>query len=155
MEFLLLADRPEVIPKIASWYFEQWGRARGSTLDRAEQRLQSFLNRDRIPLIILAVDGDEILGAAQLKFREMDIYPEREHWLGGVYVPEAHRGKSVASTLVREAIRQAQALGVEQLHLQTEALDGGLYARLGWTPRERVNYKGNEVLVMENDLAAQ
>jgi len=42
--------------------------------------IQSYLNHDQLPLIVLAQDGDEILGAAQLRFHEMDIDPEREHW---------------------------------------------------------------------------
>jgi hypothetical protein len=41
---------------------------------------------------------------------------------------------------------------VATLHLQTLRLDGGLYAALGWTPRERVVYEGREVRVMARRL---
>ena len=44
---------------------------------------------------------------------------------------------------------------MRQLHLQTEQLDGGIYARLGWAPREQIEYRGIQVLVMENDLERQ
>ena len=36
---------------------------------------------------------------AQLKRREMDIYPEREFWLGGVFVSPDTRGQGIGSAL--------------------------------------------------------
>lgn len=43
-------------------------------------------------------------------------------------------------------------LDVHNLYLQTERLNGGLYYRLGWKPVEQVNYRGLDVLVMENEI---
>ena len=92
------------------------------------------------------------MGVAQLKFHEMDIYPEKEHWLGGVYVPVEHRGKGIGTQLIRQALRIACTLGVPTLFLQTEELGGGLYASLGWVPVARANNRGLDVLVMEKTL---
>jgi len=92
------------------------------------------------------------MGVAELKFHEMDIYPEKEHWLGGVYVPVEHRGKGIASRLIRQAVRIARTLGVPTLYLQTEKLEGGLYASLGWVPVAQANNRGLDVLVMEKLL---
>jgi len=100
----------------------------------------------------LAVDHDDILGVASLKYREMDIYPDREHWLGGVYVPTVHRGRSVGSRVVENVAERARSLDVSTLHLQADRLDGGMYGRLGWKESERVTYRGREVLVMERRL---
>lgn len=153
MRFALLADCPEAIPQIASWYFDQWGHLRQDIgLGDIEKRLQGSLKQDELPLVILAVENERILGVAELKLREMKIYPEKEHWLGGVYVPVEHRGKGVASQLIRQALRIARDLGVSTLFLQTEMLGGGLYASLGWNPIELVNYRGLDVLVMEKNL---
>lgn len=153
MNFTYLADRPEAVTKIATWYFEQWGhRMAESSDEETSLRLQKYLNRDEIPLMVLAVDGDDILGVAQLKYHEMEMYPEKEHWLGGVFVAPAHRGKGVAALLVNKVIELARSFGVETLHLQTEQLDGGLYARLGWKSKEIVKYKDLDVLVMEKKL---
>ena len=102
--------------------------------------------------MLLALEQSNILGVAQLKFKEMDIYPEKEHWLGGVFVEKSSRGRGVASTLVRETIEIARKLEVKVLHLQTIRHDGGLYKKLGWEPIETVNYKNEEVLVMENKI---
>ncbi len=82
----------------------------------------------------------------------MDIYPEREHWLGGVYVTSEHRGKSIAQALVSAIIDKAKTLGVNSINLQTEDFTGGLYTRLGWQPVEQVTYHGIKVQVMERSL---
>ena len=153
MHFTLLADRPDAVPTVARWYFDEWGQAvPGNTYAKTCERINGGLNRDRLPLHLLAVDGDRVLGVARLKLREMSIYPDREHWLGGVYVASAARGRGLASALCREARDLAASLGVSSLHLQTERLDGGLYARLGWRAVEQVRYNGHEVLVMVCDV---
>ena len=153
MDFSLLADRPAAIPLIARWYFDEWGeRSRGSTVATICANLETYLNRMAIPLLVLAVDHDDILGVASLKYREMDIYPDREHWLGGVYVPTLHRGRRVGSRVVENVVARARRLNVSTLHLQTERLDGGMYGRLGWKESARVTYRGREVLVMEQTL---
>ena len=155
MQFVYLKDQPSAIETVAQWYFDQWGHlAAAETLAGVRANLERYLNRDRIPLVILAVADHEVVGAAQLKFREMAIYPEKEHWLGGVFVAPHHRGRGVGSALAGRIAEIARSLQVKTLHLQTECLDGGLYARLGWEPRERVTSKGRDVLVMEKDLGA-
>lgn len=154
MEFMFLADREEEVNTIAQWYFSEWGRLSPSaTVTFFTEQLSRYLNRDAVPLVIMAVENDVVIGAAQLKYREMKIYPDKEHWLGGVYVTEQHRGKGVAAALINEVEAVAIRLGVTELHLQTEQLTGGLYARLGWQPLEQVNYHDTDVLVMRKIIA--
>jgi GNAT superfamily N-acetyltransferase len=156
IELTFLADRADAIPVIAQWYFDQWGHLiKGETLERSLERLQNFLNRDKMPFILVAIRDGEIAGSAQLKFREMaDLYPDKEHWLGGVYVAPGCRGQGLGSLLAEDIARRAPHYGVRTLHLQTERLDGGLYRHLGWVPLEQVNNHGLEVLVMERDLGS-
>ena len=153
MDFIFLADRQQAIPTIAAWYFDQWGHiVEGKSVRRITSELQKYLNRDKIPLMVLAIQGDEMLGVAELKYREMVIYPDKEHWIGGVFIPSNHRGKGVATGMVNKVTEIAKSLGVVTLHLQIEKLDGGLYARLGWKGSEQVNYSGVEVLVMQKRI---
>ncbi|NQY36673.1 MAG: GNAT family N-acetyltransferase [Alteromonadaceae bacterium] len=155
MKFVFLADRKEEVPKLAQWYFDEWGSyVENSSINSLSSKLNEYLNKTEIPLIILAVNGDEVMGAAQLKFREMTIYPEKEHWLGGVYIVTEHRGKNLASALVKKTEEIALTMGVRRLHLQTENLTGGLYARLGWQLIKSVNYLGVDVAVMYKDLSS-
>ncbi|WP_458576361.1 GNAT family N-acetyltransferase [Aliamphritea spongicola] len=115
-------------------------------------QLNDYLNRDAVPLIVMAVDGDVLMGAAQLKYREMSIYPEKEFWLGGVYVDAPYRGRKIASALVARIEDKARQLGITRLHLQTEDLTGGLYTRSGWQATEQVDYRNTDVLVMTKEL---
>ena len=167
--FHLLPDRPDAIPVLAAWFFEQWGRhVEGTTLETEIAKVSTYQGRDGAPLMVVATvggedgggedgdadtgDADAFVGAAALKVREMSIFPQYEHWLGNVYVAPARRGQGLASKLVREVVERARRAGVERLYLQTESLDGGLYGRLGFQPVEQVRYRGQEVLVMELPL---
>lgn len=153
MEFLLLADEPSAPETVASWYFEQWCRETGRyTKEQVLAKVSAATNRTDPPLLILAKLNSELVGAAELKIREMDLYPDFEFWLGGVYVAEQARGYGVASALVKEALRYARAAGIKQLYLQTEDLTGGLYARHGFVPWAKVESKGIDVLIMVTNL---
>lgn len=151
-----LGDHEEVLPTVARWYHDEWGHtAHARTVESTQARLRANLNRDTIPFSLVAMLGDVLIGSAELKYREMeDMFPEKEHWLGGVYIAPSYRGQGIASTIVEEIASQAPRYGVETLWLQTERLDGGLYTKLGWNPWRQVNNHGIEVLVMERALRA-
>lgn len=155
MELQLLAENQQALPIVAEWYFTEWGHLKkGNSLAKAKESLSDYLNTDKIPLLILAVESGKILGAAQLKYHEMTIYEDKEHWLGGVYVAKSHRGEKIAEAIIARIVSLAEQFGVSKLYLQTEHLDGGLYGRLGWNPIEKVTYRGLRVLVMEREIAA-
>lgn len=154
MRFEYLADRHDAIPIIGRWYRKEWGfRLRGETEEESIERLTGYLNRDEMPFILVATNEENILGSAQLKYREMaDIFPEKEHWIGGVFVAPEYRGKGLGSRIAEEIAIRAPSYGVRSLHLQTERLDGGLYLQLGWQPVVQVTNHGMEVLVMERNV---
>lgn len=154
VHFVPLAEVPEAIPVLARWYFDQWGHERpGATLAAVETKVRVSAQTSAIPMSLLALTGNgQIIGAAQLKIREMEIFPEKEHWLGGVYVSASHRGAGIATKLVEQMMAVSRRVGVTTLYLQTEDLSGGLYARLGWRPEQTVRSLGKIVLVMRRDF---
>jgi len=153
MKLTLLADNHHAIPTIAQWYSDEWGYiGEGRSTVELELKLGDYLNHSKLPLIILAQTEGKLMGAAQLRSHEMDIYPDRQHWLGGVYVAPAFRGVGVGKALVEAIIEKAKLLGVNSINLQTEEMSGGLYSALGWQAVEQVNYHGIDVLVMEKQL---
>ena len=155
IEHLLLSQHPALLPTIAAWYFQQWGmQVPGRSVADECQRLEVFLHEGALPLLLIAMDDGEPVAAAQLKFHERTERPEREHWLGGVYVRASHRGHGVAATLIQDLLARAAAMGVGDVYLQTEADDGGLYRRLGWTALESVEHAGGfPVRIMRRRLA--
>ncbi|WDI40432.1 GNAT family N-acetyltransferase [Bremerella sp. P1] len=155
MQFTFLADRPSFVPTIAKWYFDQWGHAvTGNSYEATCARIKANLEEAGLPIYLLAVHDDQVLGVAQLKLREMDIYPDYAFWLGGVYVSGAARVQGIASGLCRQIIDIARDREVGTLYLQTERLNGGLYAKLGWQAIEQIHYRGYDVLVMQRQVSA-
>jgi GNAT superfamily N-acetyltransferase len=156
LEFQYLAQKPEALPTVAAWYFDEWGHFHAEhTVEDVVERLQGFLNVDCIPFVLLAVLDGETIGAAELKYREMgDIFPDKEHWLGGVYVSAAHRGHRIGSRLVSEIVARAPDFDVTELYLQTPQLDGGLYLDIGWQPEQEALNHDLRVLVMVRHVGA-
>lgn len=149
MEQVLLADKPDAIPQIAQWYSDEWGYlGDGRTTDALELKLRTYLNRDKLPLMVLAKGRETLIAVGQLRYQEMDTYPPDSHWIGGVYVEQTHRGRGIAQHLLENIISIARKQGITRLYLQTEDITGGLYARMGWTAIEEVTYHGVDVLVM-------
>ncbi|KMU66265.1 GCN5-related N-acetyltransferase [Stenotrophomonas maltophilia] len=140
--------------QLARWYHAEWGRDAGLSLEQELQRLNPPQDAEGFPHLIAAFDDGQVVGAVQLKRREMQAFPQYEHWLGSVFVAESHRGRGLAGGLVEQAAAQAVRMGVSDLYLQTEALDGGLYARLGWNPLQEIDNRHYRVLVMVRRLAA-
>lgn len=112
MELLLLADAPSAAGVVAAWYFDEWCRDTGRcTQAQVLAKVMAATQVDRAPLMVLARQAGEWVGAAELKIREMAMFPEYEHWLGGVYVVEQARGQGVASLLVTEILSRARRAG--------------------------------------------
>ena len=156
MEFALLADEPSAAETVATWYFNQWCRDSGRYSEQyVREQVFSATNRDRAPLMVLAKRQGQLVGAAELKIREMADYPQYEFWVGGVYVDGPYRGQGIAAQLVVEVIARARAAGIAELYLQTEDLTGGLYAGLGFRPVEQADSKGVQVVIMVADLVEQ
>lgn len=152
---ITLAERPALLPVVAQWYYDQWGcHTPGRTLTDECERLEVFLQPDALPMLLIALDGDRAVAAAQLKFHERVEHPERLHWLGGVYVASTQRGQGLAERLINDLMVRAAAEGVHEVYLQTEADDGGLYRRLGWELLESVPHAGGfPVRIMVRRLA--
>jgi GNAT superfamily N-acetyltransferase len=152
-----LADRPEAVQQVARWWFDEWGHlSPAESLEDVTARLLARLSRDRIPVQIIAVLDDTVVGAAVLKLHEMfDLYPEKRFWLGSVFVAPDSRGHGIGSALAMRIIEIAKSQGIDALHLQTENLSGGLYAKLGWERIEQVHYMDYDALVMVKRLQSR
>ena len=113
------------------------------------EQLLATLGKQELPLDIVAIKDDQLVGTAALKEHEMEeCYPDYRYWMGSIFVAPEYRGQSIARMLALEIISLAKQHSLPQLYLQTIDLSGGLYARLGWEPVDRLNYRGEETLVM-------
>lgn len=148
MHIYYLADHAHLVPELATLHHAQWGRYRpDESLDERTARLSAACGRGGVPSVVVAIDGDALLGSAMLIESDMDERPELTPWLAGVYVVEAHRGCGYGTALVERIEREAELVGVERLYLYTpDAME--FYARSGWAPLERCEHLGQQVTIM-------
>ena len=154
LSFAYLADRLEAVPQIARWWFDEWGHTRpGDSVEALTSRVRGLLNRDQLPIQVVTILENRIVGVAVLKLHEkFDLYPDKDFWLGDVFVAPEFRGQGIGSALVMRIVEIAKSRGIGSLHLQTQNLNGGLYAKLGWKTIEQTHYKGYDALVMVKQL---
>ncbi len=148
-----LADHPDRIPVLAGWFYRQWRNY--FPPDAGEEYVAGFLktrcNYDRVPLAMVLLAGDTLLGSVSLKEHDMETRMELTPWLAGLYVDAAHRGRGVGTLLVKGCEEEARRLGIAVLYLFTpDAAE--FYLRLGWTVYEVTEYKSARVTVMKKVL---
>ncbi len=153
---VFLADHHESVRAVSQWLVDEWGIDKSpAAVDEFAVSLRSGLNRDRLPLQLVALVEQRLVGVAMLKKHELRaVHPELSNWLGSVFVDARFRSKGIGSLLVQRIEQLARDLDIRVLHLQTEDLSGGLYARLGWKPSHTVEYEGVRRLIMTKDIAA-
>ena len=155
IEILPLHQNRSAVSLVADWYYHEWGYLNPSvTVSGIEAKLASQLDSVDLPQRFVAVAGHDVIGAVELKSREVPDLVDYEHWIGGVYVTLMHRGKGVGTEIVKNVVDiAANEYGIKKLYLQTERLDGGIYSRLGFIEATRFKYDGLERLVMVNETA--
>jgi len=139
------------VPRIASWFFNEWRSLYGSeTSASVQRRIESWLTRDRIPTALVAVHEGRIIGTVALKEQEIEKVSWTP-WLAGVFVLPEFRKRGVGALLVQAAEKKAALIGVQRLYLYTP--DGKTYyRRLGWSVVEHCLLPSGPVAVMSKEL---
>ncbi|MBS2783996.1 GNAT family N-acetyltransferase [Aeromonas salmonicida] len=133
MEISLLADHPHHVSTIVGWYFDEWAsHVPGVTKEMVRKKVEIKASNRDIPFSLVAHDEEELVGTLELKIQENKKYPEYEFWIGGVYVPSAHRRKGIAKKLMSAAREIAVSRGVSTLYLQCETHNVDFYRDQGF-----------------------
>jgi predicted N-acetyltransferase YhbS len=148
-----LSGHRDLIPLLAQWHYRQWGDLTGASSEKDYQKLLCrYTSPQIIPLTLLAVNGNRLLGSVNVVQSDLDIRPELTPWLAQLYVPPEERDRGIGSTLVRAAAARSKELGFDTLYLYTSGTLPIFYERIGWTMREIVRYKGKERTIMAMKL---
>jgi len=134
MEITQLADYPYEAQKVASWYYNEWACHAPNVSEAMvlENVTEHASNRNDIPLSIIVRENNQLVGVAELKYRENKNYPEYVHWIGGVFVELNNRGRGISNLLVSEVQSKAVSLGIDKLYLQCENHNVSLYKTYGF-----------------------
>jgi GNAT superfamily N-acetyltransferase len=142
------------IPLLAKYSWQEWrpvyGRAQ-MTFDDVVRSYAQRVNIDVLPLALVAIHQGTIIGTGSLKLQDLDVRPQFTPWMGGLFVVEAHRGRGVATALIRRLMEEARRLNILRLYLWTPSAEG-LYAKLGWVSLERLDYCGYKISIMQKEL---
>ncbi len=144
-----LADTPQHLPTVASWIFDEWDHLiPGFTLEKLEAKLKGYLNKDTVPLALVALSDGLPVGTASIQPEDMSTRPDLSPWLAAVYVAPDYRNKGIGAQLVKGIENAARSLGIRKLYLFTPDQEK-FYARLGWSLMETTNYRDQQVVIMD------
>jgi GNAT superfamily N-acetyltransferase len=148
MKIEYLADYPQHLQTVGEWQQAEFGYLTPTmTLEDRTGRLRRSLQKNALPMAMVALSGSgALLGSAGILPTTI-THKHLTPWLSSVYVPEEFRGKGIASALSLRAISEAATLGHDRLYLFTPRSEA-LYARLGWTAFEKIEYNGVPLTLM-------
>ncbi len=155
MDIFYLADHQEAVPILAAWIYDEWSFLYPEmTLRSVEDFLQERMNKDKLPLTLVAFEAAEPVGTVSLKRFDMESRQDLMYWLTSLYVAEPWRRKRIGSHLVKSAEKKAVELDIRKLFFFTidDSLPGSFYSKLGWKKREKTKYHSCPVTIMEKDL---
>lgn len=133
MEISLLADYKNEAPKIAKWYYDEWsGNDTGVTVESITDKILLGANRTRVPILYLGHVNGNVIGAGEIKYRQLDEYPDYKYWLDGVFVISTHRGRGFSTKLIEFAKEKAIELGILALYLRCTLENVKLYEARGY-----------------------
>lgn len=144
-----LRSRPEIIPTLAAWHYEEWSYLYpGETLEGRIKRMEEFLVDAPIPSMYLWMEGRSLAGSAAIVENDMETRPELRPWLASVYVPAARRRSGLGTRLVQYVMKKASDQGYPALYLYTPHRED-FYLKLGWQTMAKEPFHGEEVTVMK------
>ncbi|KPK72239.1 hypothetical protein AMJ87_05285 [candidate division WOR_3 bacterium SM23_60] len=154
MEIRYLKEHRQCIPKIAQWFYDEWGDFYPDlTVSDIVNRLEQRTNTDRIPLALVAIEDDTVIGTVSLKQYDMDTRMDYSPWLASLYVEKAHRHRGVSNTLIQAGIDKAIELGIELIYLYTIIPQHkAFYLSRGWEFVETTTYRGRKAVIVKKRL---
>lgn len=155
-QIIPLADHPAHAAGVAERTYRLWGRLiaedTGVSASEFTEVIRSRAVIHRVPLTLIALAGDELVGAVSLKKDEPTTAENLSPWIGGLLVDEFWRGKGLGRALLAAAEATAVRLGYSTLYLSCEPDVEHFYERSGWALVRRTHSCGDEVALMKKRL---
>lgn len=132
IDIQFLADCPAVIPAIACLHQLELGMGKRSNYYRTLERFHLRLNRDFLPLTLVAFRDTLPVGSASLVKCDLDSHRHLEPWLASLFVATTYRNLGIGRRLIQEIEAIVASQGYQQLYLYTWTRTE-YYRKLGWT----------------------
>ena len=147
-----LADHPELVHTLADWFRVEWADYyAGRTHADVAAELSLDLNRDHIPIRLVAFEVEELAGCIVLRQEVLSTQPDYSPGLGGLYVHPHYRRRGIGAELVRAGMQLAARLNYPVIYATTNTARG-IVERLGWERMETVVHHGEEIGLYQKEL---
>jgi len=145
-----LADVPDLLPSLVAWFESEWEVYYGPRgPGAAEAHLREAMNRDVLPLGLVAVSDDGApLGTISLR-ESSRFHEEWGPWGSAFLVDPTRRGQGVGTALVAALEQEARRLGFPWLYMAT---DSGIVERRGWRAVDSAKSLRRKITVYKIDL---
>lgn len=153
-----MADHQEAVPVVARWIYDEWSFLYPEmTLQDVVHVMRERVNKEKLPLTLVALEAEEPVGTVSLKMFDMETRSDLLHWLTSLYVAEPWRRRGIGSRLLEAAENKAVAMELCRLHLFTSdvALPALFYQKNGWIVKEKTSYRSYPVIIMEKDVCSK
>lgn len=149
MEIYALKHKPIYLDQVAEWLYLEWGiKTAGNSILSVKEKLETFKNIDKIPINFVALKRDNLVGTFNLMLSDPPKRRDLSPWFGSLYVNPDYRNQGIGTFLLKSAVSRAKELGIQKLYLCTPTQQK-MYAMSGWQPIDEVNFRGEEVTIME------
>jgi GNAT superfamily N-acetyltransferase len=127
----LLADHPGAVMRLGHWMHAQWPSPGSTPADRAGLFMMC-MNRDRVPMTLVALAGSELAGTVSLLDRSVASHEHLGPWVASLYVAAGWRHAGLGTRLVDAATAAARRLAVAAVYIGVAAAARGHYQAQGW-----------------------
>ena len=147
-----LKNNPVFESRLAEISCAEWQHLYGDwNCDAALREFESQRADGSLPLTLVALAREELLGAVSLVFDDLPGHENLNPWLASLLVLPGHRGEGAGSRLVQEAATLLARNGVSTAYLFTESARA-FFERLGWRVMERTFCNGLPVFLLRKCL---
>jgi GNAT superfamily N-acetyltransferase len=145
------SDRPDLVPVVARWLWDEFWRHHGHSLDQTLSVVRESIAARPMPrTFILLVEGEPV-GTASLAAQDLDERPDLTPWLAGVFVEPRARGRGYAAHLIAAVEEECRTASIATLWLYTRTAER-IYVRAGWRTVETIQHNGKPYALMRRDL---
>ena len=153
-EIAYLDEVPEAVEVLAPAFWAEWGVHDGLSLEQVTAKLRACLNRERLPLALVAREGGELVGTVGLHDSPVVGRRGLGPWLVALWVAPPHRRRGLGAELIAAAERTARELGLGELYAATSTAVR-LFERAGWQELERFAHNGENLSLFHRRLAGR
>lgn len=133
-----LFHQPQLIESVAQMiYNEFWvDVVDGMSLDDLVAHLRTATDADHIPLCLIALQDEELVGTVNLIENDDAARSHLRAWLAAMVVREDQRGSGIGTKLVNALLTEARWMHIPTLYFGTDG--PGFYERIGAIQHEKV-----------------